>query len=122
MRCSMTDHEPRSKQLNLQTLVASTLLATLLLGCARNPPAPSQARAPHAVAAEAQAATSADELLAPGDEPCTENCAGHEAGYQWAEQKGIVDPNDCGGDSDSFVEGCMAYTGEQRQDRDAQDE
>lgn len=41
--------------------------------------------------------------------PCTEDCSGHEAGYQWAEEMGIDNPDDCGGNSQSFVEGCEAY-------------
>jgi len=43
---------------------------------------------------------------------CTEDCGGHEAGYEWAEEKGIDDPEDCGGNSDSFIEGCQAYAEE----------
>lgn len=43
---------------------------------------------------------------------CTEDCGGHEAGYAWAEEKGIADPDDCGGNSWSFVEGCQAYAEE----------
>lgn len=45
--------------------------------------------------------------------PCTVDCSGHEAGYQWAEEKGIADPDDCSGNSNSFVEGCRAYAEEQ---------
>lgn len=37
---------------------------------------------------------------------CTQDCSGHQAGYAWAEQKGITDPGDCGGKSRSFIEGC----------------
>ena len=44
---------------------------------------------------------------------CTEDCSGHEAGYEWAEDKGIEDPDDCGGTSWSFEEGCRAYAEEQ---------
>lgn len=44
---------------------------------------------------------------------CTEDCSGHEAGYEWAEENGIDDPDDCGGNSDSFIEGCQAYAEEQ---------
>ncbi len=44
---------------------------------------------------------------------CTEDCSGHEAGYAWAEEKGITDPDNCGGKSWSFVEGCRAYAEEQ---------
>lgn len=40
---------------------------------------------------------------------CTEDCSGHEAGYAWAEEKGVTDPDRCGGKSWSFVEGCRAY-------------
>jgi hypothetical protein len=39
---------------------------------------------------------------------------GHEAGYEWAEENDIDDPDDCGGNSDSFIEGCQAYA-EERQ-------
>jgi hypothetical protein len=40
---------------------------------------------------------------------CTDDCSGHEAGYQWAEERGITDPDDCSGKSESFIEGCRAY-------------
>lgn len=47
-----------------------------------------------------------------GDD-CTKDCGGHRAGYKWAEKKGIDDPDDCGGKSWSFEEGCRAYAEEQ---------
>lgn len=31
---------------------------------------------------------------------------GHDAGYEWAQEQGITDPDDCGGNSQSFIEGC----------------
>ena len=40
---------------------------------------------------------------------CTKDCGGHEAGYAWAEGKGITYPDNCGGRSWSFIEGCRAY-------------
>jgi hypothetical protein len=43
---------------------------------------------------------------------CTDDCSGHEAGYNWAEEKGITDPDDCGGNSNSFIEGCQSYAEE----------
>lgn len=46
------------------------------------------------------------------DYPCTEDCSGHEAGYEWAEENGIADTDDCGGNSNSFIEGCQAYVEE----------
>jgi hypothetical protein len=47
---------------------------------------------------------------------CTQDCSGHEAGYQWAEEHDIDDPDDCGGNSESFIEGCQAYAEEQEHD------
>jgi len=50
---------------------------------------------------------------------CTEDCSGHEAGYQWAEEHGINDRDDCPVDphnSHSFTEGCWAYADEQNGD------
>jgi len=43
---------------------------------------------------------------------CTQDCSGHEAGYRWAQEKGIEHPDDCGGRSQSFIEGCQAYAHE----------
>lgn len=37
------------------------------------------------------------------------DCSGHQAGYAWAEDNGISDPLDCGGNSSSFYEGCVAF-------------
>ena len=36
---------------------------------------------------------------------CTQDCSGHDAGYQWAQAHDIDDPDDCGGNSWSFEEG-----------------
>lgn len=44
--------------------------------------------------------------------PCTSDCSGHEAGYNWAEENGISDADDCGGNSESFIEGCQSYVEE----------
>ena len=44
--------------------------------------------------------------------PCTQDCSGHEAGYEWAEEEGIDDEDDCSGWSQSFIEGCKAYVEE----------
>ncbi len=30
---------------------------------------------------------------------CTQDCGGHEAGYAWAEERDIADPDQCGGKS-----------------------
>jgi len=43
---------------------------------------------------------------------CTQDCSGHEAGYNWAEENDISDEYDCDGNSNSFNEGCTAYVEE----------
>ena len=52
-----------------------------------------------------------------GGYPCTIDCSGHEAGAQWAQQHGVTSAAGCGGNSQSFVEGCKAYT-EENDDQD----
>ena len=46
--------------------------------------------------------------------PCTIDCSGHDAGYEWAEENSINDPDDCDGKSNSFIEGCQSYAEEQQ--------
>jgi len=48
--------------------------------------------------------------------PCTIDCSGHKAGYQWAERKSIDREENCGGKSNSFIEGCTAWVRAQRQE------
>ena len=43
---------------------------------------------------------------------CSEDCSGHEAGYSWAEERGIRSEEECTGNSQSFIEGCYAYVEE----------
>lgn len=40
---------------------------------------------------------------------CTQDCSGHDAGFEWAKEHDITDPADCGGNSESFIQGCEAY-------------
>lgn len=40
---------------------------------------------------------------------CLGSCDGHEAGYAWAAEQSIADPQDCDGNSWSFIEGCAAW-------------
>lgn len=54
----------------------------------------------------------ADDTITSDNWTCSDDCSGHEAGYDWANEKGITDPSDCGGNSDSFIEGCEAYANE----------
>lgn len=52
---------------------------------------------------------------------CTQDCSGHDAGYQWAEDNDVTDPNDCGGKSWSFEEGCRSFA-EERQEAEAEED
>ncbi len=54
--------------------------------------------------------------------PCTQDCSGHEAGYEWAGENDITDPDDCSGNSNSFIEGCEAYAEEQESSEEDDDE
>lgn len=107
-------------ELRLRASLAALLLAASLCGCARTG-VPANAILANHRAPETTARSAADEQELPG-EPCVSDCSGQDAGYDWAEQKGIVDPNDCSGNSDAFFEGCMAYAEEQREERDTRDE
>lgn len=42
---------------------------------------------------------------------CTEDCSGHDAGWQWAQDNDVTDSSGCSG-SGSFADGCEAYVEE----------
>lgn len=44
--------------------------------------------------------------------PCTQDCSGHRAGYEWAERKGVTDPDDvpARGNADAFSQDCAWYS------------
>lgn len=46
---------------------------------------------------------------------------GHDAGYEWAQDQGITDPDDCDGNSQSFIEGCEEAA-EEAMEEEAEDE
>lgn len=50
---------------------------------------------------------------------CTKDCSGHKAGYEWARKKGITSPEQCGGKSNSFTEGCKIWAKERQAPSDA---
>lgn len=59
---------------------------------------------------DAAADISASSFTDVGDTPtCTEDCGGHDAGFEWAKENGITDASECGGTSSSFIEGCEAF-------------
>jgi hypothetical protein len=55
---------------------------------------------------------------------CTDDCSGHAAGYKWANEHNIEDEANCPeSNSQSFHEGCIAYTQEpNRADPDEDDD
>ena len=57
----------------------------------------------------------AEEILKEGLQykgyPCTKDCSGHMAGYAWAQQRNIVNPQDLPTDTNnSFREGMLSFT------------
>jgi Tfp pilus assembly protein PilV len=44
-----------------------------------------------------------------GSAGCTSDCSGHDAGFDWAQNRGLSDRSECSGNSNSFIEGCEAY-------------
>ncbi len=50
-----------------------------------------------------------------GNYVCTQDCSGHEAGFAWAQENDLSDGSDCGGNSQSFVEGCEAFVENRQQ-------
>jgi hypothetical protein len=39
------------------------------------------------------------------------DCLLHQRGYQWGADNKIVNPSDCRGTSEEFIEGCRAFAG-----------
>lgn len=44
-----------------------------------------------------------------GDYQCLDDCSGHQAGFDWAEQNQIDDEASCSTFSTSFNEGCVSF-------------
>ena len=47
-----------------------------------------------------------------GEYPCAGDCSEHLAGYTWAQDSGISDPDNCDGQSAQFIEGCRVFVEE----------
>lgn len=43
---------------------------------------------------------------------CTDDCSGHEAGFEWAKENDIDERGDCESYNQSFIEGCETYVNE----------
>ncbi|MBY3344894.1 hypothetical protein [Rhizobium laguerreae] len=66
--------------------------------------------------------TSASFAQSFGGNSCVDNCEGHRAGYEWAEQNDIQSEDDCSGNSSSFEEGCRTYVEDSDRGADYDDE
>jgi hypothetical protein len=103
----------------------SIIFAMVMIGLAACSPNKQQASRPGKAAAAKSADTGqtphpvgpvVDEDLFHGWKCGDGDCSLHQAGYAWAAQHKIVNPQDCQeksetGKSESFIEGCWAYTG-----------
>ncbi|MER9455564.1 hypothetical protein [Mesorhizobium sp. M0478] len=57
-----------------------------------------------------------------GGNECTDDCSGHKAGYDWAEQNQISDESNCSSNSQSFNEGCQTYVEDPSRGSDENDD
>ena len=51
---------------------------------------------------------------------CTQDCSGHEAGFEWAQENDVNDSSECGGNSQSFLEGCEAFAEARQEQADSE--
>ena len=51
---------------------------------------------------------------------CTEDCSGHEAGFEWAQENDVSDSFECGGNSQSFLKGCEAFAEARQEQADSE--
>ncbi|MDM0053357.1 hypothetical protein [Variovorax sp. J22R115] len=96
---------------NFKTLLLVSALALAAFGCTAETDNSDEMDSAGTAHVEVDDGQDADPLTFMGY-LSTGDCSGHERGYEWAEEKGIEDPDDCGGNSESFMEGCRAYAGE----------
>jgi hypothetical protein len=102
---------------------ASLLLcAALITGCGQSE---AEAGAQQHAAADAAANAVASDVDAAdvtedGYSGCTDDCSGHEAVYEWARDSDASDESDCGGNSDSFIEGCEQFVQARREEAERQ--
>ena len=102
-------------------------LALPLSGCGNETVRPSRQEAVENAADQSPGETPSDALDGltfqdVGDtSTCTQDCSGHDAGFEWARDRGISDESECGGKSQSFIEGCEEYA-RQVQEREESEE
>ncbi|HXJ10162.1 MAG TPA: hypothetical protein VNH12_11675 [Burkholderiales bacterium] len=95
--------------------LTAALLVGLLAAFAGSWPKPepalaSPARVAARTKARAPAVAKASASATFGGYPCSSgDCAEDKAGFRWAEQNVIRDPDSCSGRSPEFIEGCRVY-------------
>lgn len=92
--------------------VVAILFSIALSGCGYNQDNSNNDTSTQTGVYNASDDTSLDDSPTFHGDTCTDDCSGHEAGYNWAEEQGITSPDDCGGNSSSFIEGCESYAEE----------
>ncbi len=90
------------------TIAIVTVLAAILLLVPPAPPRPTYQQASSVARDQADHLAYADVA---GRTECTEDCSGHEVGFEWAKENGVEQSWDCPtSGSRSYREGCEAYT------------
>lgn len=104
----------------MRLIVAQVLAALVLSGCGSSDTAAAHSESQDASenfdedAARADAASdlTGQTFQDVGDTSrCRQDCSGHDAGFQWAQDNDVTDASDCSG-SGSFADGCEAYVEE----------
>jgi hypothetical protein len=57
-----------------------------------------------------------------GGNDCTDDCSGHKAGYEWADDNQIKDERLCTGYSNSFIQGCRTFVEDPYRGADTDDD
>jgi hypothetical protein len=120
-----------SKKLLLGILIIAAIVFLLMRTKPETPAAPTVVSSPSDTPSSGEdltdSSSASESTRTFGGNPCTSDCSGHEAGYNWAEEHGIDDESECdtAGDtsnSPSFAEGCRDYVMENKTAGDKTDD
>jgi len=107
------------------TIIRSLLLIAILAGCtASADPQEEQTAAdePEQAAPVEIGDVDAESVEAPDFDGCTDDCSGHQAGFDWAQENDLTDESECGGNSQSFIDGCEQFVQARQAEADAETE
>jgi hypothetical protein len=110
------------KNLSFKCAFLCLVVASLVTGCGNSSPTSTSGAAYESSGLGTEAEFDEDEALERAvseisyesyssvGEPygCSDDCSGHNAGFEWAKNNEVTD-GICGGNSQSFEEGCQAY-------------